>query len=187
MKFLSTRLAAGCFCLLLTLSLAQGDSAVLPETMQVGPDTLVLNGAGVRKKFFVPVYRAGLYLKEKSSDAHAILGADESMAIRLVITSSLVTPEKMSRATREGFRKSTAGNTAPIAADIDKMIAIFKQGIEDGDVFDLIYQPETGTRFYRNEQEKGAVAGAAFKKALFGIWIGDDPVQKNLKKAMLGE
>jgi len=26
----------------------------------------------------------------------------------------------------------------------------------------------------------------AFKQALFGIWISDKPVQKSLKKAMLG-
>ncbi|RTZ58761.1 MAG: chalcone isomerase [Gammaproteobacteria bacterium] len=172
--------------LMLTLPMVQADSALFPDTMQVGPDALVLNGAGTRKKLFISVYRAGLYLKQKSNDAHAILAADEPMAIRLIITSSLVTPEKMTKATREGFRKSTGGNTAPIAADIEKMIGVFRQGIEDGDVFDMIYQPQTGTRFYRNDQEKGSVAGAAFKKALFGIWISNDPVQKNLKKAMLG-
>jgi len=186
MNFLMKTLAAAFIGLMLTLPLAQADAPVFPDTMQAGPVTLVLNGAGVRKKFFIPVYRAGLYLKQKSNDAHAILAADEPMAIRLIITSSLVTPEKMTKATREGFQKSTGGNTAPIAADIEKMIGVFKQGIEDGDVFDMIYQPETGTRFFRNDEEKGSVAGAAFKKALFGIWISSDPVQKNLKNALLG-
>ncbi len=38
--------------------------------------TLVLNGLGLRTKFVVKVYVAGLYLEQKSSDANAILKAD---------------------------------------------------------------------------------------------------------------
>jgi hypothetical protein len=34
------------------------------------------------------VYAVGLYLKQKSSDADAIMNADEPMAIRLQITSA---------------------------------------------------------------------------------------------------
>lgn len=181
------RLLAAFVGLMMSLSTAQAAEQSLPETLQIGSDSLVLNGAGIRKKWFVSVYHAGLYLKGKNNDAHAILAAEEPMALRLVISSSLVTPEKMSKATREGFQKSTGGNTAPIAAEIEQMINVFKMGIADGDVFDLIYQPGTGTRFLKNNEEKGAAPGAAFKKALFGIWISSDPVQKSLKKALLGQ
>jgi hypothetical protein len=48
----------------------------LPDTVQVGGTTLVLNGLGLRKKFVVKVYVAGLYLEQKSSDAGAIIKAD---------------------------------------------------------------------------------------------------------------
>ncbi|HLX76390.1 MAG TPA: chalcone isomerase family protein, partial [Terriglobales bacterium] len=48
----------------------------LPDTVQVGSATLVLNGLGVRKKFVVKVYVAGLYLEQKSSDANAIIKAE---------------------------------------------------------------------------------------------------------------
>jgi hypothetical protein len=37
----------------------------LPDTVQVGGRTLVLNGLGLRKKFVVKVYVAGLYLEQK--------------------------------------------------------------------------------------------------------------------------
>ena len=45
----------------------------LPDTTQVGGQTLVLNGLGVRTKFTVKVYVAGLYLEQKSSDPDAII------------------------------------------------------------------------------------------------------------------
>jgi len=175
------------FSLALGLTAAQADEASMPDSLQAGSDTLMLNGAGTRKKFFISVYRAGLYLKQKSSDAHAILAADEPMAIRLIITSSLVTPEKMVKGTREGFEKSTGGNTAPVAPQIEQAINFFAGGLEEGDTMDLIYQPGIGVRMLRNNEEKDVAKGVDFKKALFGIWISDDPVQKNLKKAMLGK
>ena len=48
----------------------------MPETVQVGSTPLVLNGMGLRTKFMVKVYVAGLYLPQKSSDAGAILKGD---------------------------------------------------------------------------------------------------------------
>ena len=48
----------------------------LPDTVQVDGRTLVLDGLGLRKKFGVKVYVAGLYLEHKSSDSSAILKAD---------------------------------------------------------------------------------------------------------------
>ena len=37
-----------------------------------------------------------------------------------------------------------------------------------------------------NGEVKGAVAGEAFNQALTRIWLGDKPVQADLKKALLG-
>ena len=38
----------------------------------------------------------------------------------------------------------------------------------------------------RNSELLDTIAGLEFKKAFFGIWLSDNPVQKSLKKAMLG-
>src|SRR5215831_21213153 len=48
----------------------------LPDTAQAGGKTLVLNGLGVRTKYMVKVYVAGLYLEQKSSDANSIIKAN---------------------------------------------------------------------------------------------------------------
>ena len=73
----------------------------MPESIAVGNDTLVLNGAGIRTKFFIKAYVGGLYLKKKSGDANAIINADEPMVIKLHITSSMITSDKMKDATLE--------------------------------------------------------------------------------------
>ena len=159
----------------------------MPESLQTGQTQLMLNGAGVREKFFIDVYVGGLYLKEKSQDAAAIIEADEPMAIRLHITSSMLTSKKMEKATREGFKKATGGNVEPIKVQIDQFCSVFKKEIKESDRYDLIYVPGKGVEVYINGEYTSVTEGLAFKQALFGIWLSDKPAQKSLKKAMLGE
>src|SRR5690554_7143853 len=47
------------------------------DTMTLENQKLVLNGAGIRTKWFVEGYIAALYLNEKTSDAQAVIEADE--------------------------------------------------------------------------------------------------------------
>ncbi|PKL40615.1 MAG: chalcone isomerase [Spirochaetae bacterium HGW-Spirochaetae-1] len=158
----------------------------MPDTLKAEKETLVLNGAGIRNKFFVDVYVSGLYLKAKNSNAQAILNADEAMAVRLHITSSIINGERMAKATNEGFVKSTNGNTAPLRTRIDQFIAVFNSGIKVNDVYDIIYIPGEGIKVYKNGAYKSTTKGLDMKKALFGIWIGAKPPQADMKKAMLG-
>ncbi len=159
----------------------------VPESMNAGGHKIVLNGAGVREKFFIDIYAVGLYLKGKKSSAKQILNADEPMAIRMHIVSGLVTPEKMANNVNESFKRSTGGNIAPVKDRKDKMISVFKKGIKKGDVYDLVYVPGTGVKVSKNGKIKQTIPGLDFKKALFGIWIGSPPLSKDLKKALLGK
>jgi len=159
----------------------------MPDSLAAGKDTLVLNGAGVRTKFFIKAYVGGLYLKQKSGNAATILNADEPMAISLHIISKLITSEKMKDATNEGFQNSTNGNTAPYKDKIDTFIAVFKDNIKIGDVYDMVYIPGEGTKVYKNKVLKSTTKGLDFKKILFGIWLGNKPADKGLRNLMLGK
>ena len=158
----------------------------LPEKLTAQEQTLSLNGTGVRSKFFMDIYAAGLYLTQASKEAKVIIAQDKAMALRLHITSGLLSGEKMENATREGFEKSTNGNTAPIQGTIDEFIANFKDGIQENDVFDFVYSPAAGVSVFKNGQLKSTVKGLPFKQALFGIWLSEDSVQEDLKSGLLG-
>jgi hypothetical protein len=159
----------------------------IADSIQVADQSLALNGAGVRSKFFLNLYVGALYLSQKNADAEALISADEAMTIRLYITSSLIDGEKMSEATLDGFVKSTGGNLAPIQKEVELLISAFRDAVEDNDVFDLQYVPGEGVSVIRNGEVKVVVPGLGFKKALFGIWLSEDPVQDDLKEDMLGE
>jgi len=169
-----------------TAQMKVGD-AVLPKSATYYGETVSLNGAGVREKLWIDLYAAGLYLNEKSSDANKILNAEKPMAIKLHIVSKLISSEKMVDAVTEGFEKSTKGNTAPIQKEIDTLLNFFKEDIKKDDVFDLVYLPSKGLIAYKNGEEKGIVEGKEFKKALFGIWLSNDPADDNLKEDLLAK
>ncbi|MDF1675452.1 MAG: chalcone isomerase family protein [Vicingaceae bacterium] len=177
--------------LILTTTITQaqitiGDVA-MPKKVKVGETELELNGAGARVKLFMDMYVAGLYIKTKSTDAKKIVEANEHIAIKLQIVSSLITSDKMISAVNEGFKNSTNGKTASIQKEIDQFIGAFKDEIKKGDVFDIFYVPNKATLVLKNGKLMAKIEGLEFKKALFGIWLSDVPADKNLKKALLGK
>ena len=159
----------------------------LPETLESGGASLILNGAGMRTKFFLDVYVGGLYLKQRSADAAAIVDADEPMAIKLWIVTRLITSDRMQESIEEGFERSTRGRTAPLRDEIDALIDVYDEEIDAEDSFTLVYLPGRGLHVYKNGVHSATIeCGLSFKRALFGIWLSDRPVQSSLKRGMLG-
>ncbi len=159
----------------------------IPNTVSFEGEKLVLNGVGVREKFWMDMYAGALYLNSKSSTANSIFNANEPMVIKLHIVSKLITSDKMIDAVNEGFINSTNGNIAPLQSEINKFIGFFKEEINKNDVFDIVYLPSRGVVVYKNNSELGRIKGIEFKKALFGIWLSDKPADKGLKTGMLGK
>lgn len=186
-------LSTGFASLLLTAALSTPATALTVEGVDV-PDTysamdteLKLNGAGTRSKWFMDLYIGGLYVPETIDDGQAIINADEPQAITLHIISGMITSDKMKSATMEGFENSTGGDMAAIKSDVDTFLDVFSEEIKDGDVFDLVYLPGEGVRVLKNGEQRATIGDLEFKKALFGIWLSDEPAQEDLKEKMLGQ
>lgn len=182
-KYFLTLIAIASLC----VSQAQtvvGD-ATLPNSITMGGTELVLNGAGIREKVVFDLYAGGLYLSSKKSDAATIINADETMVIKLDIVSRLVSSSKMVDAVDEGFDASMDGDTSALDSKIEKFKGFFSEEIVKTNVFDIAFIKGRGTIVYKNGKEIGAIEGLDFKKALFGIWLGENPADEDLKEAML--
>lgn len=169
--------------LLLPLTSQAADN--FPAKQNFAGQALTLNGKGVRTKLVFDLYTAGLYVSAPSKDANALLDAKQPLALRMEITSSMITSENMEEAVREGFQKSAAANLNALQPKIETLIQVFKQPIKEGDIYDFVYKPQN-TLIIKNGKSAATIAGADFKQALFGIWLGAKPVQANLKAALLG-
>ena len=58
--------------------------------------------------------------------------------------------------------------------------------VKKGDVINLNFIPTTGTEVIINNKSVGNIEGDMFFTALLKIWLGDEPADADLKKAMLG-
>jgi hypothetical protein len=165
------------------------NGVTLPAKIKQDNNELTLNGGGIRKKYgMVKVYVIGLYVTDKSKNGNDIIATDKPLSVRLVITSGMATSSRMSDAIQEGFEKSMKGNTEPLQSQITSFIETFKkEEIKEGDVFELWYIPGVGVKSFKNGQLKSTVPGVDFKKALFGIWLSDTPVDDGLKDSLLGK
>ena len=87
------------------------------------------------------VYDGSLYLQNKNDDAEKIINDNSPMAIRIDVTSTMVTADAMTKALNEGLEKSTGNNTGPISAEISQLSSSFDSGVSSGDYYEFIYLP----------------------------------------------
>ncbi|MBJ6608814.1 MAG: chalcone isomerase family protein [Candidatus Thiothrix moscowensis] len=168
-------------CLLPAVSLATDN---FPAQQTFAGQNLTLNGKGIRTKAIFNLYTAGLYLQAKSTDAAAILTSTQPSAMRLEITSGMITSENMEEAVRSGFKQSSTDPS--LQPRIEQLIAVFKEEIKEGDIYDFAFNADK-LAIIKNGKNAASIAGADFKQAFFGIWLGEKPVQAPLKKALLGQ
>ena len=62
-----------------------------------------------------------------------------------------------------------------------------KEDIKKGDIYDIMYIPNKGVVVFKNGKIFPAINNFDFKKALFAIWLGDDPADDDLKEELLGK
>lgn len=170
-----------------TVQAAEVNGVELPDTLQVDNTGLVLNGAGVRNKYFMQVYVAGLYVPEPSSDAASIMNADEVQVMRVEITSSMITRSRFQETVQDGLKQSAGDEYPRYEHMLDALWADENLDVDKGDVFEYRYVPGEGTRFLRNGNTLKVVKGLDFKRVLFGIYLGEYPVQDSLKAELLGQ
>ncbi|MES2577623.1 MULTISPECIES: chalcone isomerase family protein [unclassified Flavobacterium] len=164
------------------------NGVIIPREIKFQNKTLQLNGFGTRSKMMIEVYVQALYLTILSQDAKDIIDSNTEMAIRIQITSSMVSSAKLTRNLNKGFEQSSKDVLPTLVPRMEQLKGMLSDEIVENDIFNLIYNPnDTSLWVYKNDKLKGKIAGFDFKKAFFGIWLSDNPVGENLKKNLLGQ
>ena len=160
-------------------------TVTMADEVTVGDAKLVLNGQGLRKKLWVEVYVAGLYMPQKTSDAAAAAEIDGTKRIVMHFLTNKAKKKKMDAAWDEGFE----GNSPEIYDELKARVATFKDFFGDmkvGDVIELTLVPGVGTSASLNGTEKGVIEGDDFAEALLKVWLGASPPSEDLKNGLLG-
>jgi Chalcone isomerase-like len=157
----------------------------MPETIEVGGQSLTLNGMALRKKIVFKVYVAGLYVATKSSSADAILAADAPRRMIMQFVRD-VDKKKICEAWDEGLEKNSPDATAELKQQFVELCGMMDD-IKDGQAFTFTYEPGSGTTVDVASVNKGTVPGKPFADALLRCWIGPKPGPGDgFKKNLLG-
>jgi long-chain acyl-CoA synthetase len=158
----------------------------LADKAPVGGQELVLNGGGVRTKAIFKVYVGSLYLPAKASDLAGVL-AKGPRRIQMNLLRDL-SADQLLEALNDGLKdNNSAAEMAAVKAQSDQLASIMKSfgEVKEGNVVTLDFV-DGATVVTLNGTAKGTIPGEPFNRALTKIWLGDKPVQADLKKAMLG-
>ncbi len=177
-------------CLLLSINVSAKEVAgvKLADSVQLGGSSLVLNGTGIRTKIIFKVYVAALYATQKQTAAGAVLADNNPQRVALHMLREL-SDEKLLDAFNEAIEANhTSAELSGLAASLKQMADIFHQvkEVKEGDVITLDYVAASGTQISVNGTPRGTIAGESFHRALLKIWLGNKPVQDDLKKSLLG-
>ena len=159
----------------------------IPETVQLAAGTppLVLNGAGIRKKFFFKIYVAGLYLPSRQTTTEVILDMPGPKRVHMHFLYKEVERDKLVTGWQEGFENNLeTSEFEKVASRLAKFNQLFRT-MHRGDVIDLDYQPEEGTQVLFNGELQGRIEGKDFYTALLQVWLGQEPADADLKTALL--
>jgi hypothetical protein len=158
----------------------------LDEQASVGGQQLVLNGAGLRTRAVFKVYVGSLYLPEKATTPQAVL-AKGPRRIQLNLLRTL-SADQLVDALVDGLKENnSAADLEAVKSQTDELTRIMKSfgEVKEGSVVTLDFV-DGATRIAQDGNAKGSIPGEPFNRALTRIWLGDRPVQADLKKAMLG-
>jgi Chalcone isomerase-like len=158
------------------------------DKQQIGKASLLLNGAGIRSKNFFDIYICSLYLTQKQTTSEAIFADEHERRILMHFVYSLGS-KRLYNAFKDGIEANhSPAELAALTGQIKQMEQIFDSvaQVNVDDVITIDYLPAVGTRISLNATTRGIIPGAEFYRALLRIWLGNEPVQRDLKKAMLG-
>ncbi|MCX2763149.1 chalcone isomerase family protein [Aquimarina muelleri] len=144
---------------------------------------LMLNGAGEKDK----LYAMALYLDfevDGVEDGIMVAEKDVTMAITIKIISS-VTDSDFKEIIRNGLERATDGNSYLLENQIRDFLNLLPGEINKFDIFRILYVKGGTLSLFKNKEKLGTINSKEFKKALFKIWLGENPVDLELKENLL--
>ena len=153
------------------------ENVSLPEHLEVSDQQLVLNGYGIREKWWINLYAVALYLPKKTSDVSYIKGNDVPKAIRVEVFHS--TPAK-------NVPDKWRNELVPILSqkDMNTLRSAYVD-LKAGDNILITCTLDQRTNIYLNDRLLLQHNGTDLMNAFLNIWIGAQPVSENLRRSLL--
>ncbi|MFT3926435.1 MAG: chalcone isomerase family protein [Myxococcales bacterium] len=158
----------------------------LPSVVTVEGKQLKLNGSGVRQKsiFRIKVYTIGLYLEVNSASPAQILTHDGLRQLELLLTHS-APRKRLVEEFHDGITTNAQAHLPLLAKRLERFLAALPDA-KEGQRLVITYVPGQGTRLRGPGTDSGVIPGKDFADAVFGAWLGETPLDDDLKEQLAG-
>jgi hypothetical protein len=160
----------------------------IDDKTRIGATDVTLNGAGLRKRAFFQVYAIGLYVQQKSANAATVIEQPGPKRVAIHMLRD-VGADAFNEALADGIRANHAEADAKALEPRLKELGAIIGGVGAAKKGMAIHLDWTGSETQVAIQGKPVgkpIAGEDFYRALLRVWLGDKPVQDDLKKSLLG-
>ena len=157
----------------------------IDDKTRVANTELALNGAGVRKRLFFDVYAIGLYVRDPKADPIAQPGP-KRVAIHMLRD---VGADQFTDALADGMKANHTDaeykSLEPRVKELAAIMAELKEA-KKGMALALDWNGKETQVVVDGKPAGKPIGGEDFHRGLLRIWLGEKPVQEDLKKALLG-
>ena len=159
---------------------------IIPATSEHAE--LRLNGAAMRILYgVVDTYIGKLYVENPTTDAEALIAADEYKRMVYKIVLKRVSGRRIAKAMYDALQLNvTREEAVRLEKRLQLLVTLFDSSLKKGEESYLEWVPSQGSRIVLNGKVKGMIPGKDFYDAILKIWIGDNPVGSIFKRQVLG-
>lgn len=155
----------------------------------VGGQRLELNGVGLRAVAWLKGYAAGLYLSIPARTPQQVYAATGAKRLQLRMLLDVDT-EEFVKAFHKGVDRNTPeAQRPPLTERMARFDAVLRTigKLKKRDVIDLDWLPDRGLQLALNGKLRGEpIAGDDLYAAMLRVFVGDKPVDTELKIGLLG-
>lgn len=174
-------------CLILppgNLQAAQINKVFFEDAHRQTGITLPLRGTGLLKYLlFIDAYVAAFYLQEEVRAQDALGDVPKRLEIQYF---QAIKAKDFAASTSKFIADNQDPETvARLQPKIEEINNLYVD-VKPGDRYALTYTPGKGTGLSLNGVTRGIIPGREFAAAIFSIWLGSKPIDKELKKQLLG-
>jgi hypothetical protein len=172
-------------CLAMPAWAAEVAGVKIDDKTRVGNAELSLTGAGLRKRVFFQVYAIGLYVQDRKADPIKQSGPKRVQIHMLRDVGADTFNEALVEGIRANHNESQVQALEPRVKRLASIIGEVKEAKKGMSI--ALDWTGNATQVVIDGKAAGApIEGEDFYSALLGIWLGEKPVQEDLKRALLG-
>jgi hypothetical protein len=152
------------------------------QTYQDRMVTMTLKGTGLKTMLFFKAFVAGFYTNANDC-AYDVADVSKRIEVEYFVS---IPSKKLNDYTIERMKDNITSEEFRRISQQVKLMEHYFVDLKSGDRFSLTYIPGEGTQFAHNGKITGTIEGNEFARALFSVWVGEKPFDRQLKAQICG-